>query len=59
MRAQWADGTLSGISFTDIVAMRRATDQDLSPWAPVTSELLRMPTLDDYPSPFDDAPEEE
>ncbi|MFE0773326.1 hypothetical protein [Streptomyces sp. NPDC058861] len=59
MRVQWADGTLSGISFTDIVAMRRAADQDLSPWAPVTGELLRMPTLDDYPSPFDDAPEDD
>ncbi|MEV6857450.1 hypothetical protein AB0M89_27030 [Streptomyces microflavus] len=44
------DGTLSGISFTD---------PDLSPWAPVTSEHRRMPTIEDYSSPFDEAPEED
>ncbi|MFD8666569.1 hypothetical protein ACFV1U_14350 [Streptomyces microflavus] len=59
MRVQWADGTLSGISFTDIVAMSRATDQDLSPWAPVSSELLQMPTIEDYSSPFGEASEED
>ncbi|MFH9201980.1 hypothetical protein ACH4KT_31700 [Streptomyces anulatus] len=59
MRVQWADSTLWGISFTDIVAMSRATDHDLSPWAPVTSELLQMPTIKDYSSPFDKAPEED
>ncbi|MEU6935636.1 hypothetical protein ABZ943_02795 [Streptomyces rubiginosohelvolus] len=59
MRVQWADGTLSGISFTDIVAMRRAADPDLSPWAPVTSELLRMPTIEDYSPSFGEAPEED
>ncbi|MFJ1744233.1 hypothetical protein ACIOG4_36980 [Streptomyces microflavus] len=59
MRVQWADGTLSGISFTDSVAMSRATDQDLSPWATVTSELLRMLTIEDYSSSFDEAPEED
>jgi hypothetical protein len=54
MRVQWADGSLSGMSFTDIVAIRRPTDQALSPWAPVTSELLTLPTIDDYRRPEDD-----
>ncbi|MEY9842532.1 hypothetical protein [Streptacidiphilus sp. EB103A] len=59
MRVQWADGSLSGISFTDIVAIRRATEQDLSPWAPVTGELTPMPTLADYRRPEDDDFEED
>ncbi|MEV4868617.1 hypothetical protein [Streptomyces syringium] len=50
MRVKWADGSLSGISFTDIVAIRRPTGQDLSPWAPTTGELRTMPTLDDFRS---------
>ncbi|MFD0437368.1 hypothetical protein [Streptomyces chartreusis] len=54
MRVQWADGTLSGISFTDIVAIRRPTDDALSPWASVTGELETMPTLDDYRRPNED-----
>ncbi|MFF1715748.1 hypothetical protein [Streptomyces sp. NPDC058268] len=49
MRVKWADGTLSGISFTDIVAIRRPAAPDgLSPWADVSSDLLRLPTIDDY-----------
>jgi hypothetical protein len=32
LRVRWADGTLSGMSFTDIVAIRRPTGQALSPW---------------------------
>ncbi|MFM9452425.1 hypothetical protein [Streptomyces europaeiscabiei] len=54
MRVQWADGTVSGVSFTDIVAIRRPTGQDFSPWAPVTGELLPLPTIADYRRPEDD-----
>ncbi|MEV8544469.1 hypothetical protein [Streptomyces sp. NPDC051572] len=51
MRVQWADGTLSGVSFTDVVAIRQPTGQIFSPWAPVTGELLPLPTIADYRRP--------
>ncbi len=54
MRVQWADGSLSGISFTDVVAIRRPSAQELSPWAPVTGELTPMPTLADFREPEGD-----
>ncbi|MFJ9167346.1 hypothetical protein ACIRN5_23590, partial [Lysinibacillus fusiformis] len=54
MRVQWADGSLSGISFTDVVAIRRPSAHELSPWAPVTGELTPMPTLADFREPESD-----
>ncbi|MFJ4679252.1 hypothetical protein [Kitasatospora sp. NPDC088783] len=58
MRVRWADGSLSGIAFTDVVAIRRPCAQDLSPWAPVTGELKPMPTLADFRRPEADDPDD-
>ncbi|MGP4104577.1 hypothetical protein [Nonomuraea sp. KM90] len=51
LRVQWADGTLPGMSFTEIVAIRRPTSQALSSWQSAISDPLPLPTIEDYPRP--------
>lgn len=54
LRVRWADGTLSGMSLIDIVAIRRPTDSWLSPWTDESGDLLEKPTIQDYRQPDDD-----
>lgn len=57
LRVQWADGTLSGMSFVDIVAIRRATDETLSPWLATVAQPQQIPTIEDYSDPLEDEDE--
>lgn len=59
LRVQWSDGTLSGMSFVDIVAIRRATDEALSPWLATVAEPQRIPTIEDCSDPWDFEDEEQ